>query len=330
MKNIFSIIFSWCLFFSLAFIMFESIYKISKDPYVPLKEARVPQQTKEFLENIFGKFGFNVKFVDHIDDKNWSNNHDYGLDSISGLIKTEDKNFVVYYDTSSSSEKERAGFILRFANENIQPLTDLFGKYFYPADVKGRKLPIYLANSEESFNRVYTKLSGVSSETQWMAGVCITTISSLGDILTNGIIIKDFGPSGEKEQCRLHLKHEMAHYTHLNNVNWLSTHPMAWESEGFAMYFENDKDYFQRQNLKVSGVLKNINLAEDVKNYLDSYWVGYSVMLCLSEKYSQDEAKAYIRSNYQLPASKNFEKNIRLTIRAFESKWKQYVVTKFN
>lgn len=310
-------------------LMFWSVYRISRDPYAPVKNAEVPQETKDFLADIFGKFGFNIKFVDLIDDKSWSNDHDFGKDSISGLIKTEDENFVIYFDTTNPSERERAGFALRFANENIKPLADLFGKYFYPTDVKGRKLPIYIANTDEKFNRVYSELSGVASNTQWMAGVCISTISSTGEVLTNGIILKDYGPSSEKERFRLNLKHEMAHYTHLNNVKWLSTHPKVWEMEGFAMYFENDKDYFNRVDKNISASINQISLSGDVKNYLDSYWVGYSVMLCLSDKYSNEKTREYIRSSYELPTNKNFEKSIQMSVVAFEPKWKQYVRGKF-
>lgn len=329
MKKYFSTLLSWVLFLLLASLMFWSVYRISLDPYAPIKNAEIPQETKDYFAGILGKFGFDIKFVDNLDDKNWSNDNDFGVDSISGLVQTEDNNFVVYFDISNPSEREKAGITLKFANENIKPLAKLFGKYFYPADVKGRKLPIYIANSEEKFNRVYSKLSGTASNTQWMAGVCINSVSSNGEILTDGIILKDYGPSGEKQRFMSNLKHEMAHYVHLNSVDWLSTHPLIWETEGFAMYFENNKTYLKSLGNNIRSSVNQIHLDQDVKNYLDAYWVGYSVLLCLSDKYNPDKVKEYIHSSYQLPTNTNFEKNIHITINSFEPKWKQYVREKF-
>jgi len=329
MKKYFSLIISWIIFFTLAFFMFWSVYRISRDPYAPIKDAEIPQETKDFLADIFGKFGFNIKFVDLLDDKSWSNDNDYGVDSLSGLIKTEDENFVVYFDTTLTSEHEKAGYALKFANENIKPLANLFGKYYYAKDVRGRKLPIYITITEDKFNTIYNKLTGVNTDTKWMAGVCINTVSGTGEILTNGIILKDYGPSSEKERFMLNLKHEMAHYVHLNSVNWLSTHPLVWETEGFAMYFENDKEYLHALGTNISSSVGHINLSQDVENYLDSYWVGYTVMLYLSENYSPDKAKEYIQTSYTLPTNKNLEKNTGMSIAAFEPKWENYVRGRF-
>lgn len=329
MKKQISLFISWFIFLALALLMFGSVYRISRDPYAPVKDAEIPQQTKDFLADIFGKFSFNIKFVDFFDDKSWSNDNDFGLDSISGLMKTEDENFVVYFDSTISSERNIAGFALKSANGNISSLAGLFGRYYYACDVKNRKLPIYITNTESAFNTIYTRLSGRNADTKWMAGVCINTISGNGEILTDGIILKDFGPSGEKARFALNLKHEMAHYVHFNGVQWLSTHPLVWETEGFAMYYQNDKDYFKTLDTKISNAAGHISLSRDVENYLDAYWVGYTVMLYLSERYNFNTAKEYIRTSYQLPAGKNFEKNTNLSIGSFESNWEQYVRSKY-
>ncbi len=328
MKRFFSLFISWVIFLIIALLMFWSVYRISRDPYKPLMDAQIPQKTKDFFAGILGKFGFNIKFVDLFDDKSWSNDNDYGVDSVSGLVNTEDENFVVYFDSANTSEKEKAGFALQKARENIRPLADLFGRYYYAKDLKGRKLPIYITNTEEKFNAIYYKLAGVKTDTKWMAGVCINTVSGTGEILTDGIVLKDFGPSGDPERFRLNLKHEMAHYVHLTSVNWLSTHPMIWETEGFATYFENDKDYFKTLGTDISKNVDHIHLSQDVTNYLDAYWVGYTVLLYISEKYSPQKAKEYIRANYTLNVNSNLQKNLGIGIGPFESGWEQYVHNK--
>lgn len=329
MKRTFYIIISWLIFIIIAGIMFWSINQINKVSYKPAKNAEIPHETKDYFADLLGKFSFNITFIESLDDSVWSNDGDYGMDSISGMAKLEDDNFIIYFDANSAEELKKGQLILSHANQNIKPLTLMFARYRYPVDENGRKLPVYLASNEEKFYDLYVILSRVETDTDWMAGVCINTASSNGEFMTNGIILKDFDECGQEVQLINNLKHEMAHYVHLNNVNWLSTHPMIWETEGFAMYFEQDKDYFIAIGPSIRQSVERINLATDVKNYLDAYWVGYSVMQFIADKYGPSKAEEYIQTSYTLPSIMNFNKSTQTSIEAFELSWQKYVNQKF-
>lgn len=309
-------------FFVIVFVLFLSVFL---SPEKPVRYAQIPQETKDYFGDLIGKFGFDIKFVDLFDDDAWQNDNDFGQDSLAGLAQMQDSNFVVYYDSAVGAQIDYAKHTLITAQLNILPLTDLFGRYIYPAAAKGRKLPIYLANSAERFNQVYSQLLGRSTDTEWMAGICITSISSAGEVITNGIILKTYGPSGDFGRFTSNLRHEMAHYVHFHCVDWLKTHPLIWETEGFAMYFEGNKETLKSFSGYANSSLSKISLSSDVDNYMDSYWVGYTVMLFVEQEYNKGQVTRYIRNSYSLGANENIETTSLMNVPAFERKWRGFV-----
>lgn len=319
----------WFLVIVLFAAVFFSFLSVFLSPSKPVRFSEIPQETKDYFGDLIGKFGFDIKFVDLFDDDAWQNDHDFGQDSLAGLAQLQDSNFIVYYDSAVDDQIDYAKHTLTSAQLNILPLNDLFGRYIYPAEAKGRKLPIYLANSSERFNQVYSQLLGHSTDTEWMAGICITSISSTGEVITNGIILKTYGPSSDLVRFTSNLKHEMAHYVHLHCVDWLKTYPLIWETEGFAMYFEGNKETLKSFSGYANKSLSKISLSADVENYLDSYWVGYTVMLFVEQAYNKGQVKKYIRNSYTMGANENIETTSRQNVRAFEARWKDYVEAYF-
>lgn len=317
----------WLIGLFVAFWLVFFIILINKPNQKALIDAEIPQETKDFFTKLIGKMDFNIHFVDFLDDDLWSNDNDLKLDSSCFTDETKDGNFIVYYDTTDRKEKNKAIQTLENANEAIKPLASLFGKYYFTEDVKGRKLPIYLAKNDEMFQSVYEKLSRSKNNTRWMAGVCINSISDKGEVFTNGIIIKDFGAGNNPETFKGVLRHEMAHYVHFNSINWLKTYPLTWETEGFAKYFEDDKEYLNYSNVKddIHEKLSKIELENDVKDYMDAYWVGYSVMLFMEDEYGKKKTMDYIHNNYSEKAPMNMKSTFSINIDDFDDAWTQYV-----
>lgn len=320
-----NILLQWALFLLIQIVVFYLFLSLFLSPAKPVRLSEIPQETKDYFSELIGKFGFDIKFVDFFDEDDWLNESDFGQDSLAGLANIQDSNFVVYFDSTLKGEADFAKFALESASSNIQPLTNMFGKYYYPRDVNNRKLALYLANSNERFSEVFKKLTGRSTDTEWMAGVCITSISGTGLVYTDGIILKTYDQSREPERFTSNLKHEMAHYVHLNSVDWLSTYPKVWETEGFAMYFEGNLNDLANYQPYADKSLNKISLTADVDNYLDSYWVGYTVMLCLEQDFGKQAAIKYIRNNYTIDYTKNIETQTLQNPGAFESRWRRFV-----
>lgn len=319
------VLFQWALFLLIQTVIFYLFLSLFLSSSKPVRFSEIPQETKDYFEELIGEFGFDIKFVDFFDEDDWLNENDFGQDSLTGLAYIQDSNFIVYFDSTLKGEAEFARFTLENAAKSIQPLSVMFGKYYYPEFVKGRKLPLYLANSNERFSEVFKKLAGRSTDTEWMAGVCITSISGTGQVYTNGIIMKTYNQSREPERFTSNLKHEMAHYVHLNSVDWLSNYPKIWEIEGFAMYFEGNLSDLAAYRSYANKSLNNISLAADVDTYMDSYWVGYTVMLCLEKDFGKQAAIKYIRNNYTHNYDQNIVTQTLQNSRAFESRWRRFV-----
>jgi hypothetical protein len=319
------VLLQWALFLLAQTIIFFLFLSLFLSPAKPVSLSEIPQETKDYISDLISKLDVDIKFVDFFDEEDWLNEGDFGQDSLAGLAHIQDSNFIVYYDSTLNGEAEYAKFTIENAGNNIHPLSNMFGGYFYPEHVNGRKLALYLANSNERFSEVFTKLTGRTTNTEWMAGVCITTISGSGQVYTDGIILKTYDQSRKPERFISNLKHEMAHYVHLNSVDWLSNYPKVWETEGFAMYFEGNLADLAAYRSYADKSLNNISLTADVDNYTDSYWVGYTVMLCLEKDFGKQAAIKYIRNNY----THNYDQNILTQTlqnpRAFESRWRRFV-----
>lgn len=298
-------------------------YKGVKEP--PLRLAQIPQETIDFFNNLVetgSDIAGNIDGSANIDifiDSNNAGEREPGL----GLEKIQDSNFIIYYSKQNEQEKEKAYLALKYSNEAIPELSLLFGEYIYAKDIKGKRLPVYLAQDVNSFRRIFAALvpGKKASETAW--GYFISSVTLYGN-LPCAILIH---PEPWKQNlARMVLWHEIAHYVYFQ----LKKNPhneKLWVIEGIADYFADDKSNFKRIN---PDYLDSFSLAGDVKNYGDSYWIGYTVFKYMQDGYAVQTVRNFLLNNYKNPSTESIPEVTGKPLNEFEQKWKEYTYQRRN
>jgi len=231
----------------------------------PVSALEIPQSTKDFFRKLSDLGHVKFDFVDSIDIGDFNNDNDYSSD----FTELGDENFIVYYRNGGNEEK-RAKQTLHYANEAIPELAAFFGKYYYAKDAKKRKLPIYLAVSEDDFSAISKKICGKSVE--WAAGLTYNTYTTNGDKMCMGIVLNYNVQDGEPNDLKKVVFHEMAHYNHFQCMDLLKKNKyLNWEVEGLASFFANDWN----KTIPTGTDITDYSLQKDPANYVDSYWMGY-------------------------------------------------------
>ena len=235
----------------------------------------------------------------------WDNINDLGSNNSDNWEKVEDANFVVYYKADvENTWKSNAELTLKLANKTIPALKKTFGRYYYPADVKDRKLPIYLPPTPSQFSQTVRAL-GYSNTNSDCIGITLYMVSPSG-IICSGIVIKStsYQPETETENSVFSvLPHEMSHYVYANayDYNQQST-PLNWISEGVA-------DYVAGRRTKIAGsdsilfINNKCHLEKDFPSreprFADAeYWAGESFFKFVKEKYGQQQVENFIKRTY--------------------------------
>ena len=280
-------------------------------------DAKIPEETKEFFRNLAKQGGeINIEFIKKLIKKDFDNEGDIGNRQEAGFIKLEDEYFIVYYHRNDY-EKRRADNTLRYAHEAVQPLTSLFGLYFSPNRINGRKLSIYLTDSRKDYDKVCI---GLGEKAQgWSAGVTFMVFDDSGKSVCRGIVISDLvgksGYNGIKET----IWHEMAHFDHFSAMDITKkTIVLNWECEGIASFFAKEERKIDRSKIK------SIQLDGQLENYLDSYWVGNSVYKYIDGKYRTRVVPTIIQSSFSKNMIECFNAVTDKSFKAFEYDSRRY------
>jgi hypothetical protein len=277
----------------------------------PIAALEIPQSTKDFFKKL-GDLG-HVKFdwIDSLDLGKFGNGSDYSAD----FEKLEDENFIIYYRTGDK-EKKRAEKTLLYANEAIPRLEDFFGKYYFAKDAKNRKLPIYLAKSQNDFSKISQNVGG--STVDWAAGVTFNMFSSDGDKLCMGIVLNSMVQDGADADLRKVVFHEMAHYNHFQNMDLLKKIDfMDWEVEGLASFFADDWNSKIPSHVKI----EDYSLLKNPRNYIDSYWMGFHAFGLAS---GMGNLKNILTESYTKSLKEAIPKVTQTSFETFDSKWRSY------
>ena len=197
---------------------------------------------------------------------------------IDGLIETIDQ-----YLIPTKEEKERAQKVRDWAHKAITPLAELMGKYFYPQDVKGRKLPIYLADTQKKYTKIIGYLFGnpaIEEQTgSW--GMYICTYSVQG-CLTKGIVMHPDTWRTDKD-AKATLWHEMNHYVFYTSLDYSKViDPYLWVSEGLAEFFSKELPVLSTNTLKR---LQNERLNHTFTYVSDNYQGGQYIYCSIQKNY---------------------------------------------
>lgn len=239
----------------------------------------------------------------------WENSSDLGSKQ-ADWDKEEDDLFVVYYHKDKEAVWQGyAQQIMKCAHENISRLEEVMGRYYFPNDMNGRKLPIYLANSEKDYSATTIQIGG-SSLTNSL-GVTITSIGRYG-CKTEAIILHPSCfkvPPADINGYRMVLLHEMTHYVHRSSIDVSKEFNIYnWETEGIAEYC---CERHERRQISESGKINYIEnkclLTEDFPAYERAeYWAGESFFLFLYQKYGKEFVRDFIQYSVNAPQDSLF------------------------
>jgi len=288
-------------FIALAFVVFALItgfiyYKgRNRHPFRYYITDEVQQWLKE--QNDAGIIDTPIKVQDH-GPYDFSNKSDLGAtDDKWGSIS--DDCFIVYYE--GNNMENNAKNIIQEANRIIPDLKTTMGKFYYPSDVlDNRKLPIYLAASNESYDATICRLFGDKCNTANTSGMTVCTVSSAGTSVEGIVLHPDvFSYSYGQERYRKTLRHEMNHYVFYlsSDFSKVNDHP-DWVIEGIAKYFEADAPQISDAD-SIKFISKYCKLDKDFpENNQSQYWAGASFYKFVADSCGINEQREFLNSLY--------------------------------
>ena len=287
------------VFLALAFLM-GKVYQTGVNR-PPLKYALIPDGTLNYLKHLseLGGEGGGIIVRERGSGEEWSNKKDLGSREKTGWSKEEDDNFIVYYHRDKEALWQgRALNVLRCANQNIEPLAELMGRYIYPAEVNGRKLSIYLPQTDGEYISLQESMLQKKLKYDTSIGVTITTISVYG-CKTEGILLR---PSCfTQNQYSSVLLHEMNHYVYRSSIDYSKEIDCKkWQLEGTADFNSGeDKGILYTAEEKAECIEKYCFLNKEFPNKDNMcYWAGKSFLEYVESTYGRDKVKAMIQESY--------------------------------
>lgn len=292
----------------------------------PLKYAHIPDVTKGYIRNIdLNNRDQGVKVSD-IGPFEWDNDKDLGQNKmLNDWEQVENENFIVYYQPDDNAVWQgHALAVLRHAQENIEPLRDLFGVYYYPSDMNGRRLSIYLPSNAAKYKETTCKLlEQPNYDVTDVAGITITEIGPLG-CLTRGIVLSpddfDVDPNHINGFVKV-LQHEMSHYVFFTALDYSqNVHHYLWLSEGIAEYFCRRHDARQVRGAdSINYIRMNCQLDDEFPSEA-SYWAGESFFLFVERNMGRKTIKTFLQDAYRCTTDSIFIK-MDLTPAELHQQW---------
>ena len=295
------------------------IYDKGKDQK-PLQYADVPQETIDWINSV----GEGIKDIFSTFNPiprptPWDNGEDIGRDPETELEALEDELFIIYYPKSLEN---KAHLTLRLAHEAIPRMENIIGKYYYPSDMNGRKVPIYLAKGQHDFNALMKKF-GCRGEYDNVDGITIYEVSPSG-LYLKGIALKGSSVFKSDTYHKEVQWHEMTHYCFAASLDYNQriNLPM-WCTEGIAEYtgIVGRRPSFSRQQIEM--MRKDCDLKAPYFPYVfEVYNGGHSIFCYMEDAYKVPGIKSFLQTTYSQGISTSMEKNFSKSIKEFETDWK--------
>lgn len=318
MKRYLPITSVFLVFILMAFVLVK-IYDKGKDQK-PLRYADVPQETIDWinslgdgLDDIFSTFNPIPRPTP------WDNGGDVGKDPESGLITFEDEYFIIYYPKPL---EDKAKQTLQLAHQAIPRMEDIIGRYYYPADMNGRKVPIYLAEAQKDFDGLMTKF-GCSGDFSHVDGITIYEVSPSG-LFLDAIVLKGSSVFKSDEYHKEVQWHEMTHYCFAASLDYNQriNIPM-WCTEGIAEYtgIVGRRPHFTDEEIDM--MRKDCDLSAPHFPYVfEVYDGGHSIFCHMEDRYQVAGVKAFLHTLYSNGIPTSLKDNFSTTLPAFEADWK--------
>lgn len=284
--------------------------------------TEIPETTVRFINGLMETLDQYLTFDSDPLLSDWENDENFGETDNDGFAKIEDDNFIIYF-VPEEMESIKSRKILNWAYDAIVPLENLMGKYFYPKDMKGRKLPIYIANSQSLYTRIIGNLLNKPDYKEkfptW--GMYIGTYSVYG-CLTKGIVLHPDIWNKEKDAKEV-LWHEMNHYVFYSSLDYSKEiNPYSWVSEGLAEYFS--KEPHKLSDLTIKRLL-NERLNHSFTIMMDNYQGGQYVYSSIEYNFGLERVRNFIRTIYSNKMDSVYQKSLNISEKVVEQQWKKYI-----
>ena len=308
------------LVFILSAFALVMIYDKGKDQK-PLRYADVPQGTIDWI-NSFGN-GFDdilSSFNPQTRLAPWNNDGDLGQDPETGFKTLEDEYFIFYFPETLV---RKARLCQQLAHQAIPHIEDIIGKYYYPNDMNGRKVPIYLTPDQSAFNKLMVKMFSGKRNYSTTAGITISEVSPSGYFL-KGIALNGKFAFSNDAYTKSVLWHEMTHYCFFASVDYNQQVDLPmWCYEGLAEYtsLPGKKPSFSQKEIDM--MMHDCNLTDRHFPYtFENYQGGQSIFCYMDETYSKAGVKNFLKSTYTEGISSAMQNNFSKSVRQFETDWK--------
>ena len=316
-----NIIFTWLFYLAIVVTLISTlVYKV-QNVQKPLKYVSIPQETIDWI-NSFGE-----GLDDLLSSFNpvprptpWDNEGDFGQDPETGLETLEDEYFIFYFPESLTKE---AKLCQALAHQAIPHLEDIIGKYYYPDDMNGRKVPIYLMPDQKAFEEFMAKAFEGKGDYESTAGITIQEISSTGYFL-QAIALNGRYAFSDDAYTKNVLWHEMTHYCFFASVDYnQQVNLPMWCYEGIAEYtsLPGKKPHFSQNEIDM--MRKDCDLSAPHFPYVfEVYQGGHSIFSHMEDRYKVAGVKAFLHTLYSKGIPPSLRENFSTTLPAFEADWK--------
>lgn len=306
------------VFILMAFVLVK-IYDKGKDQK-PLRYADVPQETIDWINSLGNGLNDIVSTFNPIPIPTpWDNGGDVGKDPESGFLTLEDEYFIIYYPESLEKKAKQT---LQLAHEAIPRMEDIIGKYYYPSDMNGRKVPIYLAKAQADFNALMGKF-GCKGDYTNVDGITIYDISPSG-LFLRAIALKGNSVFKSDEYHKEVQWHEMTHYCFAASLDYNQRIDLPmWCTEGIAEYtgIVGKRPHFSASEIEM--MRKDCDLSAPHFPYVfEVYNGGHSIFCHLEDRYKVTGLKAFLHTLYIKGIPSSLKENFSTTVPAFEADWK--------
>lgn len=291
--------------------------------------VQIPPETIRYLEQLAHKLGDLTFSRKEGSGKNRSNKEDDEQADAGGFRRMATDNFLVYYN---APDKSRAGDILDYAEESKERMREVFDHFPEARNKNGRKLPIYLASSDDE----YDKMTGIGNRSV----ACIKS-DVYDDAFISTMYVSPAIFRGSDEFPRQAIVHEVAHYTHFDIVDFKNTKNLVvWFTEGLAS-FTAKEEYRMHELGEAYRAGRVIPLTElsaysNAEAYSSAnlrlfYSEGHSVLKMVEDRYGLKAVTSLVAtSSRDADIDTATRRVLNVTLNQFNALWLNYLSSAYS
>jgi hypothetical protein len=221
-----------------------------------------------------------------------------------GYQAVQDDTFIVFYHAPVSVNQARQ--VLEDLNTAVPRIEAVFGSLPRQKSFSGRKIACFLPYSAEAYEKI---LDSWGDAQVGSAGMTLVSYDAFAHPFLAGILIRPDTLS-EGSFLQVAITHELAHYAFY--MEWdVRRKPItaSWFSEGLAEFVARDRrrlvEIPPALGLKDSLVLRSPP-HPGWRWARDDYWIGYSALLTLQDRWGDGTFQAVLRNSYSMSTDRAF------------------------